>query len=379
MASNLMAAFGQDFVETNIMSESNQVKYWMELVATHANAVPNARTLKINQKETGGAPKRGINIWRINTDSAESVPKTFDLTNDDSTMNKAFVEYMTQQTSGLYVIMTHELCRTSKIVTDWFSSKKSVVWPQPHYTVDFPNSAYCAVLAAGKNLILYESFIGNDGKVKEDSRAKLDLVYDTVGTVGLCGIPSRAYEDNETYRDTAGYEYRRYPEQDVTISKLNDFGLQQNQWVRFTCDLFASQVLLNAGSTTRMNIRWFNGNTMLDNTSLEVPTDGGNRWLRFEKDLRIPANCNGFTAVVSRYPKTSVAAESSVKNVMMVQIVEPTPDQSGVQAEFGVNGIRMNKAIEGGNNGPTIIFELPNSYIDKSGDRHAKEFRELQN
>ena len=39
--SNLMAAFGEDFVETNILSESNQVRYWIELIATHANAVPN--------------------------------------------------------------------------------------------------------------------------------------------------------------------------------------------------------------------------------------------------------------------------------------------------------------------------------------------------
>lgn len=378
MASNLMAAFGEDFVETNIMSESNQVKYWMELVGTHSNSVPNEYTLKINQKSTGGAPKRGINIWRITEGTAESIPKNFDLSLDDSSSNKAFVEYMNSQEQGLFVIMTYDRCLTSTITSNWFRSKKSVVWPEPRYSKDFPTSSYCAVYAASKNVILYESFVGNDGILKEDSRAKLDIVYDATSSIGICGIPKRAYEDNTTYKDTSGYEYRRYPEQDKTISNLNDYGLQSNLWVRFSCDLYASQVLLNSGSTTRMNIRWFNGSTMLDNVSLEVPKDGGNRWLRFEKSLKIPSNCNGFTAVVSRYPKTTVSAESSVKNVMMVQITDQEPSQKGTEAEFGVNGIRMNKAIEGGNNGNTIIFELPNSYIDTSGDRHAKEFKELQ-
>lgn len=376
MASNLMAAFGQDFVETNIMSESNQVKYWMELAATHANAVPNEHIFRINQKDVGGAPERGINIWRINNDSADNA-KTFDLTNDDSTMNKAFVEYMGQQQSGLYVLMTNGRCLTSPIVNAWFASKKSVVWPEPHFTVDFPNSAYCAIFAAGKNSILYESFIGNDGKVKEDSRAKLDTVYDNVGGVGMCGFPLRTFEDNTTYKDTAGYEYRRYPEQDKTISKLSDFNLQQNLWVRMTCDLYASQVLLNAGSTTRMDVRWFNNNTLISSTSLEVPNDGGNRWLRFESDFRIPSGCNGFTAVVARYPKTTVAAESGVQNVVMTQISDATGEQGRTSGEFGVNGIRMMQATEGGNNGSTTIFEIPNTNIDKSGIRHAKEFREL--
>lgn len=376
--SNLMAAFGEDFVETNILSESNQVRYWIELMATHANAVPNTHVLKINQVNTGGAPGRGINIWQINTSFADATPKTIDLTNGESAANTAFIEYMNSKQSGLFAIMTNQRCLTSPSVTAWFKSKKSIVWPEQHYTELYPNSAYCAIFAAGKGLILYEAFAGNDGIVKEDSRAKLAAVYDNVSTVGLCGIPQRAYENNETFRDTTGYEYKRYPQQDVVISKLADYGLQQNFWVRFTADLFASQALISANCTTRMSVRWFNGTTMLDSFTMEVPAASADKWIRFEKDLRIPSGADGFTAVVSRYPRTSVVAESAVQNVMMVQIVEPAPIQSATQAEFGVNGIRMNKAIEGSLTPAAVMFELPNTKVDSSGDRTAKEFRELQ-
>lgn len=64
--SNLMAGFGPDFVETQILSETNSVTYRITAKATHPNAVPNQYEFTLNQKAVGTPPSVGINVWRIN-------------------------------------------------------------------------------------------------------------------------------------------------------------------------------------------------------------------------------------------------------------------------------------------------------------------------
>ena len=371
--SQLMAAFGEDFVETQVLSEANSVRYWLRAFATHANAVPNESIVSINQKTISQLPIKGINVYKINTNTVED-RKNFELTNNDSTSNNAFVTYMNQQKSGLYLIITGVNYCSSKVVDDWFSSNLSTCWAGADFAINYPNSAYVGLWGASKGKILSENFYANDGVLKEDSRAKLDIIYDTVGDVGYTGIPYRAIEDTNEYQDFTGYEYIRYPQQNISISKLSEYNLSAGTPVRFTCDLYASADLLKAGSTTRMNIRWFQGSNMLSSVSLEVPNNSPDKWVRFERSLIIPNNADGFTAVVSRYPKTTSKAESKIRNVLMVQTSAPEQMQNS-PAEFGVNGIRMNKAID---SGTTFIFELPNTQAETNGERVAKEFRETQ-
>ena len=87
----LMAAFGEDFVETRILSEANSVKYWLKAYATHSNAVPNKPELNINgTSDITSSLRRGINVVQVNWDSFINF-KTFDVTADDNNANnKAF-------------------------------------------------------------------------------------------------------------------------------------------------------------------------------------------------------------------------------------------------------------------------------------------------
>lgn len=370
----LMAAFGEDFVETRILSEANSVKYWLKAYATHSNAVPNKPELNINGAfDMTSSLRRGINVVQVNGNSFINF-KTFDVTTDDNNANnKAFVEYANGLTSGLYIIMTHERFQSSPLIDRWFKNKWSASWPGSDFSKSFPNSAYVGVLGAAKGRILIESFYGNDGVVKEDSRAKVDTVYDNVGDVGYTGCPYRSIEDTNEYSDSTGYEYKRYPVQNESISKIADYGLSPGDAVFLVCDLYASKSLLDAGSTTRASLRWFKGTSLLSsNVSLEIPKNGADRWLRFEIFTAVPTDADGFTIVVSRYPKTSVVGDSKIKNLVFVQTSHGEQLNSVIQ-EFGVNGIRMNKGVEGGT---TMIMELPNSKVDPSGIIPVQSFRE---
>jgi hypothetical protein len=137
--------------------------------------------------------------------------------------------------------------------------------------------------------------------------------------------------------------------------------------------MYASKSLLDAGSTTRASLRWFKGTSLLSSSvSLEIPKNGADRWLRFERFTAVPTDADGFTIVVSRYPKTSVVGDSKIKNLVFVQTSHSEKLNSVVQ-EFGVNGVRMNKGVEGGT---TMIMELPNSKVDPSGVIPVQSFRE---
>lgn len=371
----LMAAFGEDFVETRILSEANSVKYWLRAYATHANAVPNKPVLSINGTDSdySSSLRRGINVIQVNTNAFSNI-KSFDVTTDDSnTNNKAFIEYVNSLRSGLFVIMTHERFQSSPAIDAWFKSKWSESWTGSNFSKEFPNSAYVGILGAGKNRILTEAFYANDGKLKEDSRAKVDTVYDNVGDVGYTGCSYRSIEDTNEYSDSTGYEYKRYPVQNESISKISNYGLAPNDSIYMVCDMYASKSLLDAGSTTRANLRWFKGTTMLSSSvSLEVPRNGADRWLRFERYTAVPADADGFTIVVSRYPKTSVVGDSKIRNLVFVQTAHGE-QLNNVLQEFGVNGIRMNKGVEGGT---TMIMELPNSKVDPSGTIPVQSFKE---
>lgn len=374
MSETLMAAFGEEFVETRILSESNSVQYWLRAYATHANAVPNEYVLTING-ESRSAPvlKRGINIIKVNTNQFVNELKNFDLTLEESNTNASFLDYMNSLTSGLYVIMTKDVFKTSPTVDNWFKSKYSTEWKSSDFAKMFPNSAYVGVLGAGKGLILAEAFYANDGVLKEDSRAKLDTIYDNVGDVGYTGIPYRAIEDWTEYTSDTEYEFKRYPEQNVVVSKMSDYGLSPNDDVFFTCDLYASKALLDAKSTARVNIRWFKGNTLLaSNVVLEIPAGRPDTWMRFQRYDRVPATADGFTIVASRYPRTSVTGAGKIRNVTLCK-TSHSESLNSVTQEFGVNGIRMNAMKDGGT---TYILELPNSKVDPSGIISAKEFKE---
>ncbi|QPB08779.1 tail fiber hinge connector [Klebsiella phage Metamorpho] len=372
----LMAAFGEDFVETRILSEANSVTYWLRAYATHKNSVPNESVLTINGSSANSpALRRGINVIQVNNDGTFGELKNFDVTNEESANNNAFLDYTGNLRSGLFVIMTHESYKTSPKIDTWFGLKNSIQWQNSEFAKNYPNCAYVGILAAGKNRIVAESFYANDGVLKEDSRAKLDNVFDNVGDVGYVGMPFRTIEDITEYSDTTGYEYKRYPEQNVVISKIAPYGLSPGDSAVFICDLYASKALLDSNSTTRANIRWFKGTTMLDSSAaLEVPKNMPDRWVRFERWLKVPTGADGFTVVVSRYPRTTVTAESKIRNVFMSQ-VSHEEQLNTVTQEFGVNGIRMNKAVDGGT---THIFELPNAKVDPSGIISAKTFRETQ-
>lgn len=110
------------------------------------------------------------------------------------------------------------------------------MWQGADFAQRFPNSAYVALYGASKSRILIESFYANDGILKEDSRASIDLVYDNVGDVGRTGVPFRSVEDTEEYNSTNGSEYKVYPVANPVISKLADYGMAPGLAMMITGD-----------------------------------------------------------------------------------------------------------------------------------------------
>ena len=358
MANEYMAGFGEDFVEVQVISETNAVKYKLEIFASHSNSSPNLGAVKVNDV-TLQTPTAGINVYQLNSDGTIGTVKNFTFTSSDTSGNTAFTQYLNSLSSGVQLIVSDTQLYSSPVVDTWFSNAYSTAWPGSKYINRFPNSAYCAIYGCSNKKIMQEAFFGNDGVLVEDSRAYLETVFDVLEDIGSTGFPSRIVEDTTQYMNTT-YSEIRYPNTSAA-APIADYGMSVGQNVLLVCDLYTSTALKNAGSITRMSIRCMNSTGSVI-ASTNIDCNNLDAWTRFEQYFTLPANTVSYTAVASPYPKLSdTGVEWGVRNFHSTQASES--DKGTSISEFGVNGIRMYSSNE---NGTSYLLELPDSNVSKA-------------
>lgn len=356
MTQTLMADFGQDTITVRTLSESNSVTY--RLVACSATSTSNPLTsyVYLNDVPYGSQTHSvGINI-RVFNDANNIVDmKSFVTTATDSTMNNGFVDYMSNLASyPLVLITTFGNTRSSPVIDNWFKSVSSLNWPGAYLFNNY-NYAYCGIYSSALKKIVSEVYYGDDRDGSGKGRAKLEVVYDTPSDIGTVGFPYKPITDPTEYSSSNVYEFRRYPVNDQLISPTVTYGIQPGATYSLFSELYASQALFDNGMSTRVNIRWYNGSTLVGSDSIDVPVTNPDQWYKARIELTVPANTNGFTVVAARYPRNDgVTALGGIRNVSLTQV---SKGKSAKLAALGVNGVTSNNIIDGTSR-PDLLTEI---------------------
>ncbi|UYM28902.1 hinge connector of long tail fiber proximal connector [Serratia phage vB_SspM_LC53] len=377
--SNIMAGFGEGFVETQIMSENNAVRYKLSVAAGLKSSAPSNEYILLQDKplgEQGNSP--GMNVREINLSTNTVISrKIFDFKNGELVgANKSFVDYMTSlvaKDNTIIVLSTGDRLYSSETVDNWFKSVSSPSWPGTWMCSKYPCS-YVAFYSVHKKKIIQEHTTYSDGVLRdEDVRAQLEVVYDKFDDIGATGFVKRAIEEVAEASSDTEYEFKRYPSGAPIIALMKDYSITPGSKLKASFELFADKALLDSGQSTRLNFRWFKGSTILTSQANEVPIGQSDRWIKYERYIDVPATADGFTVIAARYPRqdTSVGV-GAVRNLILLE-VSRQDEAISRSAEFGVNGIRMNKAIDGQN---SELLILPDTKDDPSGEIRSAEFRE---
>lgn len=376
--SEIMAGFGEKFVQTQIMSENNAVKYKLSVAAGLSSSVPSNGYILLQDKALGDQSKFvGITVSELDVSNNTIVSrKTFELKNNDVTgANKSFIDFMNilnSKPNTLVIFTTDGRLYSSSILDDWFKANASVAWPGQWLCSKYPCS-YVAFYSTSRKKIIQENATYSDGVTRpEDIRAQLEIVYDKFNDIGVTGFAKRIIEEIDEVSSDNGFEFKRYPSGAPIIAPIKDYDFKIGAKLKATFELFSSKELIDAGQTTRLSFRWFTGSTLISSVSDEIPAGQSERWIKFERYLDVPNNADGFTVIAARYPRQDNVGKGSIRNMIMVEVSRTEESMSG-PAEIGVNGIRMNKAIDGKN---TQLLVLKDSKDDPSGEVRSIEFRE---
>ncbi|AJD82058.1 tail connector protein [Yersinia phage vB_YenM_TG1] len=370
----LMAGFGQGFVQTQVLSENNSVKYKLSVAGSNATSLPNPAYILLNDKPISSIQhQNGLNVWELDTTIGAIVYRkiyTFGI-NDSASANIAFIEYMNSITADTVIIITTSgNVNSSPSVDNWFKNAGSTNWFNNEILRNYKGS-YAGIYRPRFKKVVSENRCYTDGSIF-DSRAYLEIVYDTINDIGATGFPYRVCFDTNEYKTDSEIDIKRYPN-GLFVTPYSDYLMSPGQKYMISFELFASASLISSGKTTQMNIRWFNDNAFVSGSSYEVNSTFGDQWVKFERIIDVPANTNGFTIVASRTNSVLISdGTSGVRNVIMAQVSRG--DVPITSAAFGVNGIRMNKGIDGTTD---KLLILPDVEDDPTGDIYSAEFIEV--
>lgn len=369
---NVMASFGQGFVQTQVISENNAVKYKLDMAGSNKNSTVPA-FLTLNDVALGSQTfNTGLNTRLIDQNNNLVESKYFDIKNAGGAAT-AFLAYINGLASNqiLIIISSGEIASTLDIDT-LFKTIGSYAWPGTNRLAKFPSSSYAAIYLTTEKCLAKESVKMNDGVLKEDSRAYVMAVFDKMNDIGATGFPGVLVSDGKTYSTSTSYDLKRYPSDDLS-TPITNIGVG-SKLMLFVADIFADSQLIADGGTCRITLRWLKNQTVLSSTSFEVAFNQANAWIRKNSRVYIPDDADGYTIVANRYPQnTTSTGTASVRNVVLTRISRPFENVSR-SAEFGVNGIRMNDMYEDSSD---YILELVDTNIDSSGAVYGKEFREF--
>lgn len=343
MAQHLMASLNDERVQVQTVSESNSVAFKLNVAGITRHSAPQVPYVMLNDKPLGVQTfGNGINVRVLGANNDILDRKEFQTTNVDGTVNSAFVSYMNSVT-GIAIISSGPNMRSSPVIDAWFSQNYSVAWPGAFICNNY-DVAYVATYSGSSKRIIMEANLCDDGTDK--GRAVIETVYDSLSDLGSTGFAYKAIYDPTEYTSESLYELKRYPSDTVLVSPIGEYGIVPDTNMSLSCELFASQSLIQAGMTTRLNLRWYNESTLIDAKSLEVNALTPDKWIKFDEYVKVPLNANGFTIVVSRYPRNNaVAARAGVRSLVFNLV--SIPDKLSTDAAIGVNGIKMSNLTQG--------------------------------
>ncbi|WJJ54628.1 hinge connector long tail fiber [Acinetobacter phage AB1I1M-1] len=333
-----MASFNKDVVESDVFSESDAVTYKLEVGG--ASNYSGAPYIKRNGKNIEGTYSYGLNLRGLSNPTDTGEVKLFELTNVDSTVNTTFASYMNTTNHKLVIIFSGRNLRSSPSVDNWFKSVGSVNWPGSFLANNY-SCGYVGFYMPSRKKIVAEAMISSDGN--EKGYAEYTLVYDVLEDIGSLGFPDRVVYDPGTYAASTGYEYKRFPT-NLAVSKMSDYGLLPGSTVILQADLVHSSQMAAAGMKTRINLRWMQGSTLKDATAI-LESDGVN-WVNKTLYSTAPPGADGFTIVVSRYPRNdTLSGNSMVRNVVFAE-VSRDGSKGITNAAIGINGIKAGEFVE---------------------------------
>lgn len=369
---NVMAGFGQGFVQTQVISENNAVKYKLDMAGSNKNSTVPA-FLTLNDKALGSQTfNTGLNTRLIDQNNNLVESKFFDIKNASGAAT-AFISYVNgiAENQLLLIVSSGEIASTSEI-DDWFKTSGSLAWPGTNRLAKFPSSSFAAIYLTTEKCFAKESVKMNDGVLKEDSRAYVMAVFDKMNDIGATGFPGVLVSDGTTYSTSTSYDLKRYPSDDLS-TPITNIGVGKKLML-FVADIFADSQLIADGGTCRITLRWLKNQTVLSSTSFEVAFNQANAWIRKNSRVYVPDDADGYTIVANRYPQnTTSTGTASVRNVVLTRISRPFENVTRA-SEFGINGIRMNDMYEDSSD---YILELVDTNVDSSGAVYGKEFREF--
>ncbi|BBC78316.1 long tail fiber protein proximal connector [Escherichia phage EcS1] len=378
--SNIMAGFGNGFVETQIISENNAVRYKLSIAAGLKKSVPAIGYVLLQDKPLGpqeSPPGLTVREFNVATNTIAS-SKLFEFKNGEAGgASQAFVDYITALSSkpNVIVILTSgDRLYSNAAIDTWFLNASATSWPGTWRCSKFPCSYVAFYSPLYKKIVQEHATYSDDILRQEDVRAQLEIVYDKFNDIGATGFSKRSIEDPTEYSSSTEFDFVRYPIGAPIIAPMADYSLRAGSKVKVSFELYASADLLATGQTVRISFRWFKDTAILTSQTNEVALGQADRWIKYERVLDVPATADGFTIIVSRYPRQPEPGLGAIKNLIMTEVSRQ--DEALTRpAEFGVNGIRMNKAIDG-----TVseLLILADTSDDPSGQVESVEFRELK-
>lgn len=380
----IMAAFGQGFVQAEVLSENNAVKYRLSIAGscTKSTIRPYVRL----QNEAFGPQTFSQGVTTVEVDiKTRTIISTknyiFD-DNENSAVNQAFITYMeTLLTNRLIILITDGKYKTSDKLTTWFHEHGSAAWPTK-WDLNHFDMAYSAFYVSGLNTITAEHVLYNDGKTVEPVSANLDVVFDYFNDIGATGFPRRTIEyDQEAVANPGETEIIRLPISPGNIQvPLSDYGLVPGNTMYLKAQLFADDVLSSEQSVVELTVRWIDneGSLVGRPTKLQTSDLNPNQWTSFEREVEIPDGAIFFTLYIYKSDGGLTGTPNGTgkaRNIVFTEMSRPaTPVMRS--AEFGVNGIRMNNMID--NNVPEdLLLTLKDSKTDDRGIVTSAEFREF--
>lgn len=377
-----MARFGQGFVQTQVLSENNSVKYKLAFSAgvkysTPANAYFTFQDKPIGIQQDGV----GINVREFNPANNNLIGtiKTFQLTpSDNDPGTKAFIQFMTAlpDSSNLLIFTTGDRLYSSTSIDAEFTKMNSTIWPSKDLTSKY-HCFYSGLYSIKDKAIIAENTSYSDGNNESrDFRPGLEFVYDKANDIGATGFSRRSIEDYTTYPINATTLNKRYPNQLISVSPIAQYGLKPKDKVHFAFDMNGHASLGTTGQNLRANLRWFNGSSYISGTSVETSPSDPDQWINYSRYTTVPDNADGFTIIVSRYPDVANSQGSGEVRAMLLAKVSRSVEGLMDPAAIGVNGIRMNTMVSIDVDENTLLV-LPDTEDDKAGIVYGADFREF--
>ncbi|CAH1615625.1 long tail fiber protein proximal connector [Escherichia phage UGJNEcP4] len=368
-----MAEFGQGYVQVPTLSENNAVRYKLSIAGSCTKSTTKAY-VKFQDGDFGPQNfQNGLNLIEIDVSAEPKVVanKTYSFTKDFDVISEAFITYINSIPANRIVcLVSSGRLNASQKLIDWFRAAGSTAFPSKWMIERFEPS-YSAFYVSGRNTIVMEHVLYNDGVFVEDVSTPLEVVFDDISDVGGTGYPIRIVEDENTYLSNGGEEIKRFPT-DSPTTPCADYNMKPGEFFYLKFQMMCDQELKDSEGTSQMSVRFFDSNSALTGTvNMEIPTNfPAGSWMTFERVIEVPANTETFTLYAR---KTVASGGGGVRNVMFGEVSEP--ESQPKSAEFGVNGIRMNFGTETKNMGITIA-QLYDKTGTKPGQVWVSEFRE---